>query len=457
MSEEYGEPRTRLNGRVLLPSVLAVALFVVFAGLIAAVVIGITADPSAVPEHAAATPEEMATDEDADPGDAGNVGPAAAEPTAMAPDPSEHGASPPAVPSPTTAAPDASAQAGEPAPLPPVTLPPVTQATAPEPDVAPGTVAETVTAAEVPVETPAEPVVVPAPEPDKPPQVAAVPPARQLPQLAPTGRGLRPAPDPALIEQSSFGPLPRISENGREPWQAYARPSDSRTDRPRVAIIISGLGLSSAATEAAIQGLPGEVTLAFQPFADNIQQWIRLARAAGHEVLLNLPMEPVDFPANDPGPRALFVTLSPDENEERLRWALSRVTGYVGVVNHMGSRFTTSRESMKPILAEIKARGLLYVDARSSARSVATIMASEMQVPRAINDRFLDAREVSRVTIDARLTEIERIAKDAGVSIAIGQGFPVTIERVREWAQTLSSKGLTLVPVSAVVNTQADR
>ena len=455
MSEEYGEPRTRLNGRVLLPSVLAVALFVVLTGLIAAVVIGIMADPladpPAEPELAAATPEVMATDGDAGPGGAEDVAATPAAPAAMEPDPTEHGASSPAAPSPATASPDAAAQASEP-PLPPVTQPPVTQAPAPEPDAAPGT--ETATATETRVETPAKPAVVPAPEPDKLPQVASVP---QLPQLAPTGRALRPAPDPALVEQSSFGPLPRISENGREPWQAYARPADGRTDRPRVAVILSGLGLSSAATEAAIQGLPGEVTLAFQPFADNIQQWIRLARAAGHEVLLNLPMEPVDFPANDPGPRALFVTLSPDENEERLRWALSRVTGYVGVVNHMGSRFTTSRESMKPILAEIKARGLLYVDARSSARSVATIMASEMQVPRAINDRFLDAREVSRVTIDARLTEIERIAKDAGVSIAIGQGFPVTIERVREWAQTLDSKGLTLVPVSAMVNTQADR
>jgi hypothetical protein len=314
---------------------------------------------------------------------------------------------------------------------------------------------EAAPATEPVTETPTETAAVPPPAPKVESPQPAVPQVPQLPVQ--TGRGLQPAPDPALIEQSSFGPLPKIGANGREPWQAYARPVKSGDNRPRVAVILSGLGLSSAATEAAIQGLPGEVTLAFQPFADNIQQWIRLARAAGHEVLLNLPMEPVDFPANDPGPRALFVTLSPEENEERLRWALSRVTGYVGVVNHMGSRFTTSRESMQPILAEIKARGLLYVDARSSARSIATVMASQMQVPRAINDRFLDSREVSRVTIDARLIELERIAKDAGVSIAIGQAFPVTIERVREWAQTLESKGLALVPVSAVVNAQADR
>ncbi|MEP4378705.1 MAG: divergent polysaccharide deacetylase family protein [Alphaproteobacteria bacterium] len=439
MSEEFAEPAFRLNWRVILPSAVALTLFVVLAGLIAAVVVGITADPPEEPEIAAAQPPAATTPEAAPDELAGQAEPAPADQAAA-----------PAETAPAVASPDMSAGTAD------------AQSTEPTPDVTAGDVA---VQSEAPAPEPAaEPAA--APTVGKPPEeptetAAATPPAVPKPPnvlpRAQTGGGLRPAPDPALIEQSSFGPLPRIGANGREPWQAYARPVPGGDDRPRVAVILSGLGLSSAATEAAIQGLPGEVTLAFQPFADNIQQWIRLARAAGHEVLLNLPMEPVDFPANDPGPRALFVTLSPDENEERLRWALSRVTGYVGVVNHMGSRFTTSREAMQPILAEIKARGLLYVDARSSARSIATVMATQMQVPRAINDRFLDSREVSRVTIDARLIELERIAKDAGVSIAIGQAFPVTIERVREWAQTLEGKGLALVPVSAVVNTQADR
>jgi len=445
MSEEFGERTFRLNLRVLLPSVLALALFVVLVGLVAAVVVGLSTDPSDAPEiaeMAPTAPEPAVPAVPAAPAEPAAVAPSAAELVPGEPAPEE---SVPAAPQPAAHA--AGSQSDEPS-VTPAAPPAPAPESVPGPVTAPVTEPAPETAAAAPPETAAPQQVVSAPPP---------PPVPQLPRTSPNRGGLRPAPDPALVEQSSFGPLPRIGANGREPWQAYARPTASGDDRPRVAIILSGLGLSSAATEAAIQGLPGEVTLAFQPFADNIQQWIRLARAAGHEVLLNLPMEPVDFPANDPGPRALFVTLSPDENEDRLRWALSRVTGYVGVLNHMGSRFTTSRESMQPILAEIKARGLLYVDARSSARSVATVMASQMQVPRAINDRFLDSREVSRVTIDARLTEIERIAKDAGVSIAIGQGFPVTIERVREWAQTLDSKGLALVPVSAVVNTQADR
>jgi len=285
-----------------------------------------------------------------------------------------------------------------------------------------------------------------------PPQIAVAPPP------LPSGEGvLTAAPDPGLIEQTAIGPLPRIGDDGRLPWQVYARPFDNRDSRPRIAIILSGLGLSGAATQAAVQGLPGGVTLAFQPFADNLQQWIGLARAAGHEVLLNLPMEPADFPASDPGPRALFVAYAPEENIERLEWALSRVGGYIGVLNHMGSRFTTSREAMLPVMTTLQQRGLAFVDARVSARSVATVLASEKDVPRAINDRFLDAREVSRTTVDARLAELEAIAGEVGVAVGIGQGFPVTIERVREWAATLNGKGIVLAPVSAVVNRQADR
>lgn len=421
MSEADAERNSRFNGAVLLPSAIAVALFVVLAGLLWTVWIGLTAEPPEV-SPAAATEQEPASS---------GFEPGSPREEAAVPD--EPATPEPELPAPADIA-DAPAAGDEPGPESPPAAPRVAT---------PAVDAEPPAAAREPVRG-----------------TAAVPPAPPAPPVPPTfapGRGLPPAPDPALVEQSPLGPLPRIGPNGLEPWRAYARPFDTRDTRPRVVVILSGLGLSSAATEAAIQGLPGEITLAFQPFADNIQQWIRLARAAGHEVLLNLPMEPVDFPQSDPGPQALFVTLSPDENEDRLRWALSRVGGYVGVVNHMGSRFTTVREAMQPVLAELKARGLLFVDARAAARSVATVLASEMQVPRAINDRFLDDREVSRATIDARLEEIERIAKEAGVSVAIGQAFPVTIERVRVWAETLDEKGLALAPVSAVVDRQADR
>ncbi|MBO6783241.1 MAG: divergent polysaccharide deacetylase family protein [Alphaproteobacteria bacterium] len=420
----------------VLPWTVAILLFLVLVGSVVLVGLGLTADPPPGPQVA----DSAVQSEPPAPAPEPTPEPPAAEPPASAQTPPE--VNPPEEPSPPASSSSVPPSAA--AENPPGEAPPETQTADATPPPAPARDPDTKPAPE------AEPATT---------EVASVPPTPP-PSAAPVRRApdaLPPAPDPTLVEPSPQGPLPRIGPTGREPWRAYARPSNVGDERPKVAIILSGLGLSSAATEAAIQGLPSEVTLAFQPFADNIQQWIRLSRAAGHEVLLNLPMEPVDFPANDPGPRALFVSLSPEENQDRLRWALSRVSGYVGVVNHMGSRFTVSREAMQPILAELKARGLLFVDARSAARSVATVLASEMQVPRAINDRFLDNREVSRLTIDARLAEVEAIARETGVSIAIGQAFPVTIERIREWSDTLSGKGISLVPISAVVDRQPDR
>ncbi len=463
MSDESTDRPSRLSTVAVLPWTVAVLLFFLLAGSVALVALGLSGKTLLGPEMAEQAPPAHAESPHPPPAHE----PAAAE--ASQPEPHQpesphpgpetaHAPEPPAPPHDTP----------EPAAEPHGATEPHAAAETPAgaehgPDATPAGADTPHAGAETPhQETPAPPAETPAseaaepaaPQPDT--QVTAAPPP-PAPPVRQSTDALTPAPDPALIEPSPLGPLPKIDAAGREPWKVYARPTKRGDDRPKVAVILSGLGLSSAATDAAIQGLPGEVTLAFQPFADNIQQWIRLSRAAGHEVLLNLPMEPVDFPANDPGPRALFVSLSPEENQDRLRWALSRVSGYVGVVNHMGSRFTVSREAMQPILAELKARGLLFVDARSAARSVATVLASEMQVPRAINDRFLDNREVSRVTVDAQLAEVEEIARETGVSIAIGQAFPVTIERIREWSDTLSAKGIALVPISAVVDRQPDR
>ena len=289
----------------------------------------------------------------------------------------------------------------------------------------------------------------PAPPPGPPHETAT---RRNLPEPA---DGLARAPDPSLVEPSRFGELPRVAPDGRKAWQVYARPFDANDQRPRIAIVMSNLGLSSAATEAAIQRLPGPITLAFSPYARGLDHWISLARAAGHEVLLDLPMEPTNFPANDPGPETLLTSLTAGQNRTRLHSLLGRVTGYVGVVNEMGSRFTTSAPNLRPILTELRDRGLLFLDSRSSLRSVAARTATEVGLPRAINNRFIDA-EASRDAIDARLDEIERIARVSGFAVGIGQPFPVTIDRLVEWSRNLDEKGFALAPVSAMVNSQPD-
>lgn len=235
------------------------------------------------------------------------------------------------------------------------------------------------------------------------------------------------------------------------PWRAYARPFEAGDKRPRAVIVIGNLGLSSAATEAAIQELPGGITLSFSPYSHRLDQYIPLARAAGHEVLLSLPMEPVLYPANDPGPRALLTALTPSENLERLTWQLSRFAGYAGVTNYMGSRFTTSDRDIRPILEELRKRGLLFFDSRSAAHSVAGRIAGQIGVPTASNERFID-NPAARGAIDQALKAVEEEAKQKGVGIAMGFPYPVTIERVAAWAKTLPDKGIVLAPVSAVVH-----
>lgn len=298
--------------------------------------------------------------------------------------------------------------------------------------------------------------------PPAPPRTAVVipvpPPSDQVPerrQAAPAPDGLAPAPDPNLVENTRDGPLPVIGKDGRKPWQVYARPFAADDKRPRVSLIISGLGQSSAATEAAIQRLPGTVTLAFTPYARNLGQWIALARAAGHEVLLTLPMEPIDYPENDPGPHTLLTTLSDQDNRERLLFLLSRFPGYVGVLNTMGARLTTTPRNLRPILEEINKRGLIFVDSRSSLRSIAASQATEIGLPRAINNRFIDIK-AARADIDQRLEELERIAKSGGYALGMGSPYPVTLERVVLWARELPSKGIALAPVSALVDKQPD-
>jgi len=276
-----------------------------------------------------------------------------------------------------------------------------------------------------------------------------VPGQLQLPILR-TRRPLSSAPDPGMIQNSGLGPLPMISTDGRQPWRTYSRPFDKSRKSPRIALVITGLGLSSAATNIAIQSLPGTITLAFAPYADRLDEWIRLARTAGHEVMLNVPMEPVNYPEYDPGPQALLTSLSPQENVERLLWTLSRATGYVGVVDFMGSRFTTSRKHLRPILKLLKKRGLMFLDSKSASRSLAPVLAGDIGIPFAANTRFIDER-ASRFAIDKQLELLEAVAKNQKTAIGIGSPYPVTLERISNWLQGLKDRGIILAPVSAMV------
>lgn len=337
--------------------------------------------------------------------------------------------------------------------LPPLILEPLATEQAPEPppeeDAPPVIALFPLPPAKPPA--PATPAIAAPPPPMPPPPVpppAAPPPAPQTTALPPP-----PSVKPDLVERVPEGLLPKPSADGKVAWRVYARPSDPTDPRPKIAIVIVNLGLSDAATEAAIQRLPGAVTLAFSPYAGlKLEQWLDLARVAGHEVLLSVPMEPINYPDSNPGPHTLLTSLLPAQNLERLRWALSRFTGYVGVTNYMGSRFSTSADALRPVLQEIKNRGLLFLDNRSTPASVIGQVAAEINLPRAANDRFLDG-QAARVAIDGKLAELELVARRKGYAVGIGFPFPVTIERVAAWAQTVEDRGMVLAPVSAVAST----
>jgi polysaccharide deacetylase 2 family uncharacterized protein YibQ len=258
--------------------------------------------------------------------------------------------------------------------------------------------------------------------------------------------------DARVTEPGPHGPLPKVSDNGLRPIDVYARPANqSFASIPKIAIIVGGLGLSQTGTQTAIEQLPAEITLAFAPYGASLDRWMQRARRDGHELLLQLPMEPFDYPDNDPGPHTLLVSHNTREVGERLSWLLSRMTNYVGVMNYMGARFTASQEPLEKLLAAITDRGLMFVDDGSSSRSLATATASGLRTPFSHADLIID--DVPRPKdITARLLQLEGTARAQGVAVGIATALPVTVELLAKWSQDLDERGLQLVPVSASID-----
>ena len=267
-------------------------------------------------------------------------------------------------------------------------------------------------------------------------------------------RGLSPAPQKGLVEKGRHGLLPRIGPDGRRPSQAYSRPANLtagiNAQVPKIAILIGGMGLSKSGTTDAIRRLPPEISLAFAPYPKNLQSSVDKARQHGHEVMLQLPMEPFDYPSNDPGPYTLRTDLSTRENLQHLEWLLSRFAGYFGVTNYMGAKYTSVPDALRPTLKQISARGLMYVDDGASARSQIKRVAEDVGLSSTTAQIVIDA-EPTPAAISSALSKLEAIAKERGSAIGVGSGLPITIDQIVEWSGSLDDKDVVIVPVSALM------
>ena len=288
-----------------------------------------------------------------------------------------------------------------------------------------------------------------------PPERPPAPPeaSPHAPSPPPVRTGEISAPQPALLEPSrAFPPaqLPRVAPDGRTARLVYARSPPNGVKRPRIALLVTGFGMSDADSKAAIQTLPGPISLSFSPYAPNPEPLAQLCRTAGHEMLISLPLEPQGFPFNDAGSKSLLTGAPPAQNAANLEWALGRTQGYVGATGALdgmrGERYAEQTSSWRAMLGELGRRGLLYVDPRPGKSSDRLA-----DIPGRAVDLVIDDPP-ARAEIEAKLAGLERLAREKGVAMGLaGPLRPVTIERIAAWAKGLDDRGITLVPVSALM------
>ncbi len=258
-----------------------------------------------------------------------------------------------------------------------------------------------------------------------------------------------PDPDPALLRTTPLGKIPRIAPDGRKAMTAYARPFENQQGSARIALIVGGLGLNTALTERAIDELPPEVSLAFAPYAKDLDFWTRKARKAGHEVLIELPMEGYGESSRALGAAALLSSRTPQENLQRLDWLLARFGGYFAATNYMGAKFSSDTEALTPILKKLGDAGVAYIDDTGAARSaIAAAPVTWTTVNRMIPPSPDDS---GRRAVRRELSALETIAARDGAALGKTYAYSATLDEIIKWAETIDDKNLVAAPASSVL------
>lgn len=257
-------------------------------------------------------------------------------------------------------------------------------------------------------------------------------------------------PEDAAMQEGADGLLPIKTPEGRRPMDIYARPWSPGAGK-RIALVIGGIGLSQTGTQRAIEMLPPEVTLGFSPLGNSLNRWMREARKKGHELVVQIPMEPFGYPDIDPGPRTLRLASSEQTNIENLHWALSRTTNYTGIMNYLGGRLATDRNALAPILDDLSKRGLLLLNDGSVSAGLGNL-ARDKGVPYAQADVVIDS-SMSQGDILAKLKSLEDLATSRGYAVGTGSALALTVETVSKWANDAKKRGFEFVGASAIVQT----
>ena len=293
--------------------------------------------------------------------------------------------------------------------------------------------------------------------------VKLAPAAAETPVSPPPPRAIGapiPAPDPALLDTAAANApaaLPRIGPDGHAPMQVYAAGFDASDKRPKIAVLVAGIGQSASESEDALRSLPGTVSFAVSPYTPSPEALLPDIRAKGHEFFVSIPMEPQGYPVNDEGNHSLLIGGPTRQNADRLAWTLTRFAGYVGATNALdgmrGERFTASTTQMQAVLQELAARGLMFVDDSPETDEVPFGSIPHLMARRV--DIVIDSLAV-RAEIEWKLALLEEKAHDNGAAIGLALlPRPVTIAVLAKWAGTLGSRGFALAPVSAVVRMPA--
>ncbi len=255
-------------------------------------------------------------------------------------------------------------------------------------------------------------------------------------------------PNEDLLEETSDGKIPVIGIDGTRPMDQYARPW-SGARGTRIAIVVGGLGLSQTGTQRAIRELPGEVTLAFAASGNSLPRWMQEARRNGHEILLQMPLEPFDYPQNDPGPFTLRTDIGETQNLAELHRAMAKLTNYTGIVTFMGGRFLSDADALEPVMRDVASRGLLFLDDGSTAQSLSGTLAGAIEAPHAFADLQLDA-DLTETAVLKKLDELERIARRNGTAIGIASAFDESVDAIRKWCEEAQNRGIEIVGIASL-------